>query len=345
MITLTRYSGGPVLSPDDAYPWEKEGVFNPGVVHTGSEVVMLYRAVGELDAYISHFGLAKSSDGIHFTRASDQPIFTPHETFDAWGAEDPRITKIDDEYYVTYVAVPERIMLNGSSFPRTTPLETGGALLRTKDFITYENLGVITPSGSDNKDVVLFPRKINGRYAMLHRPNRWTKGGFAHAQKNGMSITWPCAPEELPDKPSVWIAWSDDLATWTDHTVCMMPSHQEDTKIGPGMPPIETPIGWLVIYHHVETTDRPDGYTYSARAALFALDDPARCISKLNHDLLAPDAPYEQERNSHIVFPTGGYVLDDTLFIYYGASDRYVCLASVSYSHLLEELQQLRHDL
>lgn len=340
MITLTRHEGGPILSPDAAYSWEKEGVFNPGVVHTGSEVVMLYRAVGELDAYISRFGLATSTDGTTFTRASSAPVFEPHESFDQWATEDPRITKIDDDYYVTYVAVPERIMLNGSSFPRTTPLETATGLLRTRDFRTYENLGIISAADSDNKDIVLFPRKINGRYAMLHRPNRWNKPKCARRQAEGNPVNWPCDLTALPDKPAIWIAWSDDLLHWDNHQVFLPASHSNDSKIGPGVPPIETPLGWLVIYHHVTTTDRPDGFCYTARAALFALDDPTHCIGKLKYDILAPEAVYEQERNSHIVFPTGGYVLDDTLFIYYGASDRYVCLATTSLTALLIELQQ-----
>lgn len=342
MITLTRHGTGPILFPDDAYAWEAEGVFNPGVIHTGTETIMLYRAVGELDAYISRFGLAKSTDGLNFTRASSLPVFEPRELFDQWAVEDPRITKIDDDFYVTYVAVPDRIMLNGSSFPRTTPLETATALLRTRDFHSFENLGIISAVDSDNKDIVIFPRKIGGRYCMLHRPNRWNKERCALLQQEAVSTQWPCALEALPEKPAIWIAWSDDLVNWSDHQLFMPASHSHDTKIGPGLPPIETPAGWLIIYHHVTTTDRPDGFCYTARAALFDLEDPTKLIGKLPYDILAPDMPYEQERNSHIVFPTGGYVLDDTLYIYYGASDRYVCLATTPLGALLAELQQSR---
>lgn len=340
MITLTRHPENPILSPDPARPWEAEGVFNPGVVRIGEEVVMLYRAVGELEAYISRFGLAKSADGIHFTSASDEPVFGPHESFDQWATEDPRITKIEDDYYVTYVAVPERIMLNGSSFPRTVPLETATGLLKTRDFRTYENLGIISEEDSDNKDIVLFPRKINGRYAMLHRPNRWNRPKCARRLAEGNPVNWPCDLSALPENPAIWIAWSDDLVHWDNHSIFLPTSHTNDAKIGPGLPPIETPEGWLVIYHHVTTTDRPDGFCYSARAALFALEEPTRLIGKLNYDILAPDMPYEQERNSHIVFPTGGYVKDDTLYVYYGASDRYVCLATTNLTALIAELNQ-----
>ncbi len=99
------------------------GVFNPGIAKVGEEIYMLYRAVGERKAYISHLGLAKSRDGINFTRVSKEPVFGPKEVFDKWATEDPRITKIGNDYYVTYVAVAQRIMNNGRSIDRFPPLE------------------------------------------------------------------------------------------------------------------------------------------------------------------------------------------------------------------------------
>lgn len=338
MFTLTRHEGGPILVPDANHPWEAEGIFNPGVIHTGSEVVMLYRAVGELEAYVSRFGLAKSTDGITFTRASAAPVFGPSQPFDQWGCEDPRIMKIDDAYYVTYVAIPERIMLNGESYPRTGPLETSNALLRTHDFLSYENLGIISPDGSDNKDGVLFPRKIGGRYVMLHRPTGWNKKFCEKSEQAG--LTCPYGVVNFPEKPGIWIAYSDDLQHWTDHKVLLPASHHNDAKIGPGLPPIETEAGWLLIYHHVTALDRPDAFEYTTRAALFDLEDPTKLLGKLPYDILKPEMPYELERNSPIVFPTGGFVSDDTLHIYYGASDRYICLATGSLQALLSELMQ-----
>lgn len=338
MFRLTRHEQNPILSPDAAYPWEAEGTFNPGVVRMGSETVMLYRAVGEKSAYVSHIGMATSADGVQFSRVSSDPVFGPSTDFDAWGTEDPRITQIDDDFYITYVAVPERIMLNGESFPRTKPLQTATALLRTRDFKIFENLGVISPPGSDNKDIVLFPKKIGGRYCMLHRPNNWNRPHCTLRQEAGHEPNWPCTLEDLPEKPGIWMAWSDDLSTWTDHQVFLNSSHVNDAKIGPGLPPIETPHGWLVIYHHVEELE-DKSFKYTTRAALFDLADPTKRLGKLSYDILAPEAPYELEQHSSIVFPTGGYVSGDTLYIYYGASDKYICLATGSLSELLAELQ------
>lgn len=339
-VRLTRYGDGPILSPDDAYPWEREGVFNPGVVATDEGIVMLYRAVGEKEAYVSHLGLATSTDGYAFTRASREPVFGPSQPFDMWATEDPRITKVGDDYYVTYVAVPQRILQDGAPFPHETPLQTSTALLRTSDFRTFENLGIISPPGSDDKDTVLFPRAIGGRYAMLHRPHTWSRQWCAdHASEEG-GKAWPCSdPDALPERPAIWLSRSDDLLSWDSHQAVLPASHRTDAKIGAGMPPLETPYGWLVVYHHVTELPRKDAFEYSVRAALFDLEDPSKLIGKLPYDLLKPERPYELEQNSPIVFPTGGFIKDDTLFVYYGASDRYIGLATCPASALLEALR------
>jgi len=340
MFLLTRHEGGPILTPDKNLQWEKEGVFNPGVVLVGDEVVMLYRAVGEKEAYISRIGLAKSKDGIVFERASTEPVFWPKETFDKWATEDPRITQIGEDFYVTYVAVATRIMQDGQPFVGSVPLQTTTALLRTRDFTSFENLGIISPENSDNKDIVLFPRKIGGRYCMLHRPNLWDKTWHEIIKSKGETVTWPYDVETLPEHPGIWIAWSDNLKYWKEHRLLLHSSHHTDAKIGPGLPPIETADGWLIIYHHVITTENKDAFIYSVRAALFDLDDPTKMIGKLPYAILNPEMPYEKEQLSPIVFPTGGYVVDDTLFVYYGASDRYIALATGTLSELLAELKK-----
>lgn len=354
MFQLIRIGDKPVLEPHPNYPWEKEGVFNAGIIKTGfgdhKEVIMLYRAVGEKDAYISHIGLAKSRDGINFERVGEKPVIGPSKEYDRYATEDPRITKIDDTYYVTYVAVPNRIMDYGKGIKREIPLETSTALLKTKDFINYEHMGTISPYGSDNKDIVLFPKKIpffdnHGnsrlRYAMLHRPNHWSKDWLRGPYAKKLLTALPFPPEQMPQKPSVWIAWSDDLIHWDDHKLLMQPSTMHDAKNGPGLPPIETPEGWLVIYHHVRYDQVTKKYTYTARAALLDLNDPTKFIGKLPYDILWPETHYETEHGQTIVFPTGGYIENDTLYVYYGCSDRYVALASGSVSELIAELKRV----
>lgn len=335
---LKRYEGNPIIAPRPGVDWEREGTFNPGVADTPEGVVMLYRAVGETDAYISHIGIATSRDGMHFDR-EDAPVFGPSADFDRWATEDPRITPMaGGDYYVTYVAVPERILEAGKPPERDHPLETSTALLRTRDFRHFENLGVITQPHSDNKDVVIFPRQIGGHYAMYHRPNHWHRTWCDHLAAVGHPHEWPCDLERLPRDPGIWLAWSNDLRTWIGHELIMHSSHDGDSKIGPGLPPIETPEGWLIIYQHVVFTEKKDSFRYTARAALFDLNDPSRMIAKLPYDILVPEMPYECERASGIVFPTGGFVRGDDLYVYYGASDKYVALATGSLSALLGEL-------
>ena len=344
MFKLTRYGTGPILKPDVSIPWEREGVFNPGVTKFDDQIYLLYRAVGEREAYISRFGLAKSSDGVKFERVSLNPVFEPREDFDKWGTEDPRVTKIGDDYYVTYVAVPDRIMDNGSSVERFMPLETSTALLKTRDFLSYENLGVISPPNSDNKDINLFPHLINGRYYMLHRPNYWSKEWFKGPFEKYVNEGLPCDVNDLPEIPGIWIASSVDLKNWIDHQILISPSHESDVKVGPGIPPIETRDGWLVIYHHVEKEEGGGRLAYSVRVALLDLKDPTKLITKLNYDILSPEMPYETENGTRIVFPTGGFVTGDTLYVYYGSSDRYVCLATGSLSELLAELKRTPNE-
>ncbi len=334
MFKLTRHKDNPIFSPSPLHPFEKEGVLNPGVVLTPEGVVMLYRAVGEKQNYISRIGLATSTDGINFERSVQNPVFSPKEDFDMWGAEDPRITKIGDDYFVAYVAVPDPVLIDGHAVERKKPLETAAALLKTRDFKNFENLGVVTPVSSDNKDVVLFPRKINGRYAMLHRPNHWNREWCKTPFEKTPEDNLLCAMSDLPEAPGIWIAWSDDLIHWDDHKLIMSTYKSFDAKIGAGLPPIETRDGWLIIYHHVEKAGA-GRLIYSTRAALLSLKDPRRLLSDLPWSILEPETPYEK----NIVFPSGGFVKDDTLYVYYGASDASIGLATGSVSELLSDLR------
>ena len=335
---LERHPGGPILVASPELSWEREGVFNPGVAWVNDEVVMLYRAVGERESYTSYFGLATSRDGITFTRQSAVPVFGPSLPYDQWATEDPRITLLNGQIYVTYVAVPDRIMDHGQGIKRDLPLETSGALLTTADFRNFTHLGVISPPGSDNKDIVLFPEKIGGRYLMLHRPNRWSKEWLATPFAKKTQTPLPCTPDELPAHPGIWLAQSEDLKTWTRHQLVLWPSHQEDAKIGPGLPPIKTSAGWLIIYHHVEI--RAGKFIYSARAALLDLEDPEKLVAKLPYDILSPDLPFEQTPGAHIVFPTGGFVKQGKLYVYYGAGDGSIALATGSLSELLSAFNE-----
>src|SRR5690606_14676234 len=156
-LTLTRYAGNPILLPSLVNEWESDNVFNAAVVERDGLIVMLYRAQG-LDR-ISRIGCAVSTDGVRFNRLKE-PVFVPEADYEEFGVEDPRVTYLDGWYYMLYTGFSAQ--------------GTRVALARSRNLIGWERMGVVLPD-EDNKDAALFPRKINGRYAMFHRrmPDLW----------------------------------------------------------------------------------------------------------------------------------------------------------------------------
>lgn len=247
---------------------------------------------------ISSLRLARSRDGVHFTVEGDAAL-RPTEPLERYGIEDPRITEIDGVYYVNYTAVSE----HGVST----------ALARTRDFRRYEKLGVILPP--ENRDVVIFPGRIGGRYRALHRP----------------------VPKML-GAPAVWFASSDNLVDWGEHRFCFgsRPGTWDSHRIGGGAVPIKTPRGWVEIYHGVNQ----DGQ-YALGAALLDLDQPWRVLARSPEPILKPEAPFETEGFFGNVVFTCGCILDgDRLRIYYGAADTVTAAADVSLDDVLASLHQ-----
>lgn len=333
---LERFTGNPILSPNPANLWEARVTTNPGVWHDADkgEVLMLYRACGNDEEHRVHFGLATSKDGYHFERASDLPAFSPSlDGFDAGCVEDPRIIKIDNWYYVTYAArayPPGMYWLPDAERPwnepprpndfpwvlRTNSTSTGLAL--TKDFKTWKRAGRMTSATVDDRDVILFPEKINGRYALLHRPMSWV------------------GEEYGTEYPAMWISFSDDLLEWKDSILLAKADLPwECRKIGGNTPPIRTNDGWLTLYHAVGD----DGH-YRVGALLLDTDEPWRIIGRSQNYLIQPEKSYETEGYyPGCIFPCGKAVIGDKLFVYYGGADKYVGVATCQLSELLEDLK------
>ncbi len=288
-MKLRRHPANPILLPQPHHPWEALNVFNAAVVYHNDLFHMLYRAQG-LD-YISHIGYAVSEDGVHWWRL-DRPVFSPREPWEARGVEDPRVVLLEGAFYMTYTGYSRE--------------GTRAALARSTNLITWERLGIVLPD-EDNKDHVLFPEKIQGRYAMLHRR-----------------------------PPDIWLAFSDDLKHWTDHTIILRPrpGTWEHRKIGAGAPPIHTEHGWLLIYHAVDAQR-----VYRLGAALLDLHDPTRVLARLPEPILEPREPWEIKGDvPNVVFTCAAVVRDDDLYVYYGGADRVMGLAMGSLSELLEAL-------
>ncbi|MEM1409021.1 MAG: glycosidase, partial [Bacteroidota bacterium] len=187
-MKLSKHSSNPIFTPNKKNEWERLIVCNPGVYLDNNKFYMLYRAAGDDKEHVIRFGLATSEDGVNFKRQSDYPVLGPsREGPDMGCVEDARIVKFDDYYYVTYAFRPfppgqywnfkhDEVLVqdHGENAPKFIKNNmANSALAITKDFKNWLKLGRITDSDLDDRDVILFPEKINGKYAMLHRPKEW----------------------------------------------------------------------------------------------------------------------------------------------------------------------------
>jgi predicted GH43/DUF377 family glycosyl hydrolase len=253
--------------------------------------------------FISHLRVVFSSDGRTVDNLNG-PLFLPANEMEEFGLEDPRITRIDDRYYITYVAVSRH-------GPAT-------ALASTTDFKTLERHGIIFCP--ENKDVVLLPERVGGEYVALHRP------------LGNMPF---CRPE-------MWTARSPDLVHWGDQRYLFAGTGDwEDGRVGAGAPPVAMPEGWLEIYHG---NRRPEVVgevgAYCAGAMLLAKNDPTRVLKVTREPILEPQHDFENEGFvNNVVFPTGVVEEDERLLIYYGASDKYCAMAEVSRDEVMRSLQ------
>ena len=298
-MKLQRYSSEPIMLPDPTSDWECYNLFNPAVIHHNGLFHMHYRAQG-LD-WISRIGYAVSADGIHWNRLR-RPVLEPHDGSDSRGLEDPRVTEIDGTFYMCYTAY-------GREY-QGKPTHAGGGIspmiARSKNLITWERIGSIT-RGEDDKDHVLFPRKINGRYAALHR--RW---------------------------PNVWIAYSDDLQNWRPGDMAPIYGPREDNwwdckSVGNNGVPIETKQGWLLINHAYD-----ENHVYRLGVVLLDLDDPTRVIRRPKEPIFWPEELWELRGDvSNVVFSCANPVVDGTVYVYYGGGDHVIGLATCRLDELL----------
>jgi len=331
-MRFDKHPNNPILSPLKDNDWESLAVCNPGVIHHDGLFHMLYRAAGHDLEHRIVLGYATSEDGANFVRQSDTPAVSPDEgSFDAGCVEDPRIVTIDGLHVITYAYrpfPPGRYWLkesydHGWALPESAPNgllwnTTNTGLMITRDFKRFKKLGRITQHDIDNRDVILFPEKINGKFVMLHRPVEWT------------------GPDYGTDVPTMWLAFSDDLMRWRDDHLLAVPEQPwEMKKMGGSTPPLKTEHGWLVLYHAVS----PEDEQYRVGAMLLDLHNPRIILARTKDFLMEPEFPYETDGYyTGCVFPTGNVILDDTLYVYYGGADRYVCQATCKVSELIETL-------
>lgn len=300
-MELERYEGNPVLSPTEKW-WESRAVFNCAAARLDGSVHVLYRAIGE-DG-VSRLGYACSRNGLDVVERGETPAYeSAGDELERLGVEDPRITRIEDAYYVTYTGASAYPC--GESRPnlfRPVPWRCRVGLLSTRDFKTFQRHGCILPD-MDNKDAVLFPEKIGGKYVMLHRIF-----------------------------PNIWIAYSEDLRTWHDHKLVMrvQPGAWDCDRIGAGAPPIKTEYGWLNFYHGVDHRR-----TYRLGILLLDLNDPSKAVGRSAEPVLSPEMDYERlGLVMNVVFTCGAVEMDDRYYVYYGGADKVIGVATMDRSDL-----------
>jgi predicted GH43/DUF377 family glycosyl hydrolase len=303
-VLFRRHEQNPILTAA-AWPYPAHTVFNAGATRLSNGTTLLLCRIEDRRGH-SHLCAARSTNGVDGWVIDEEPTLRPDpESYpeEIWGIEDPRITFVDElgKYAVAYTA-----------FSKSGP---GVALALTEDFRRFERFGLIMQP--DDKDAALLPRRINGQFALIHRPMH---DSGAH----------------------VWLSFSPDLRNWGGHSLMLKARRGawwDANKVGLSPPLIETDEGWLMIYHGVRHT--AGGALYRLGAALFALDKPEVCLARGVSWIFGPEAEYERHGDvGNVVFPCG-YTIgsdDDTIYLYYGAADTSIALATGSKRRLLSWL-------
>jgi predicted GH43/DUF377 family glycosyl hydrolase len=311
-VKLERFPGNPVLKPNPNLSWQARAVFNPAVLYEDGRVHLAYRAMSADNTSV--IGFASSANGFKFDEQLSAPVNVPREEFEAKlvpggnsGCEDPRLTRIDDTIYMLYTA------FNGRSDPRVALTH-----ISLDDFIkrrwVWSRPILISPPNLSDKDAAIFPKKIKGKYAILHRLGT-----------------------------SIWLDFVDDLKfdgdKWLGGHIFMSPKDEmpDTDKLGISGPPIETKYGWLLLYHAVSRKTQP--MTYYVSAALLDLNDPSKVIARRKVPILEPETPYELfGQVNNVVFPCGAAIIGKDLFVYYGGADSVIGVATMKIEDLLKSL-------
>jgi predicted GH43/DUF377 family glycosyl hydrolase len=313
MDLFTRSPLNPILRPSDRW-WERRAVLNPGAALVDGRVVLVYRAVG--GDGLSRFGLAWSEDGERFTSRADLPTYEGalDDPYARLGVEDPRVTPLEGSFYLTYCKASVETADTPPLHWEFAPFRVRSGVGKTADFRTIREVGIVLPD-VQTKDAVLFPARFGGRYAALVR-----------------------------EFPSVQYVTSEDLRHWSEPHPVMHPIEGtwERERIGAGPPPIATPWGWLLLYHGNEYLRMPSNERmYRMGLAVLDANDPTHVLYRHPDPIFSPDAPYEVEGPvGNVVFGTGLVERDGTYYLYYGAGDGVIGLATAPREAIFDLLRR-----
>lgn len=325
-LIVKKFHKNPILAPRPHVPWESRATFNSAAILEGGKVHFLYRALGDTD--LSVLGYATSSDGLTIDHRADQPAYIPREPFETpgnhafsslaehfvsgggyGGIEDPRIARVDDKLYLTYVA------FDGATPPRVAISSIDVDDFLKNDWDKWARPKLISAPGMVNKSAVVLPRKVRGKYVVLHRVY-----------------------------PNILVDYLDDLEfngyLRGDYFIPPRRNFWDSKKVGAGAPPIETKDGWLLVYQSVGYQDPS---RYKIGAMLLDRDRPEKVLYRTHMPLIEPVEPYENDGfKAGVVYPCGAVVMDNQLYIYYGGADSYLNAASADLDMLLYQMKHHR---
>ncbi len=305
-----RSDKNPIITPLKENSWEAKATFNPAALRIGDTTHILYRALS--DDNTSSIGYASSKGGVKIDERLSEPIYVPKESFELKkvaggnsGCEDPRLTKIGNNIYMCYVA-----------FTGISPWRVAITSITEKNFLQknwkWEKPVLITPEGFEDKDTCIFPEKTKGHYFILHRVDEEICGDYFKSLDFKKETVKKCI-RIIGPRTNSW----------------------DSSKVGISAPPIKTKNGWLLLYHGVSKSHN----TYRIGAVLLDLDDPAIVLSRTTDPIFEPKESYEKVGVvNNVVFPCGLAQKDGLLYIYYGAADSVVGVATIELDIVLSAL-------
>ncbi|MBN2273294.1 MAG: glycosidase [Bacteroidales bacterium] len=329
-MKLIRCNQNPIIIPGKE-SWRKVVTFNPGVLYDDGKFYLYERAAGSLRPFRTFIGLHESTDGIHFKLVSEKPVFSSEMLGLPEGSvQDARVVKIENKYYMCFALQPYGFdcLPTGEGVPdyptekypewekMPYPMITQSGIAVSFDRINFRPLCYTSSPNIDDRDHVLFPEKIRGKFALLRRPMEFV--GEQYGTR----------------KPGIWLSYSDELLTWKEPKLLAVAQNSwEGTKIGAAASPVRTSEGWLLLYHGVD-----DKSVYRVGAMLLDLVNPLKVIARTKHFIMEPETYYEKFGLviPNVVFPTGNVIKDGILYIYYGCCDSNISLATVPVDELID---------
>lgn len=340
-VKLVRSIKNPIMKPR-MYSWESQAVFNPAAIYIGGRVHLFYRALG--NDGISRIGYASSKDGINFDERLFYPVYflsEAEETKNHWpytspaypaynksiyasgggwgGCEDPRVVQMGGIVYLTFN------IFDGTNGWKWDSMRVAVVSIKEDDLLNkkwhWYNFSYLSHLGDRQKNWVLFPGKINGKFVIFNNLDKGDPNRVFVSYINKLDTSETPTVKDAPD-PQIL---PDHIVAWHKRTRSAAAS------------PIKTKDGWLLLYHAM---DKDDGDRYKLGAMLLDLKDPSKVIYRAEHPILEPDEWYENDWKPGIIYANGAIVRNEKLFVYYGGGDKYIGVASIKLAELIESIKK-----